>query len=176
MRIPEILSLSCLQISLLTIMIPSFFYWISPLFSILLSIDLHHISGVSSLDFAPEGAGWLHHWTSLLGAFGSLFYILFYIIFLVCHLSISLPRGQDDYIILTKFQLNLNLIAWSIWLPFLMSLSLGASHHLGHHVSLFLTSLSSAHHLSTSYNISYFEFVGQVAGQSKPWLLRIKPQ
>ena len=26
-------------------------------------------------------------------------YLLLYIIFLVCHLSISLPRGQDDYII-----------------------------------------------------------------------------
>ena len=81
-------------------------------FPILHHISLHHISGVSSFDFAPEGAGWLHHWTT--------------------------------------FQLNLNLIAWSIWLPFLMSLSLGASHHLGHHVPLFLTSLSSAHHLSTS--------------------------
>ena len=67
------------SISLLIVLIPSFFYWIVDLFSILLSIVLHHISGVSSFDFAPEGAGWLHHWT--------------------------------------KFQLNLNLIAWSIWLP-----------------------------------------------------------
>ena len=135
-------------------MIPSFFYWILDLFSILLYTALHHISGVSSLDFAPEGAGWLHHWTSLLGPSSSLFYILFYIIFLVCHLSISLPRGQDDYII----ELNFN----SIWISFLgasgshlMSLSLGASHHLGHRVPLFLTSLSSAHHLSTSIIIRY---------------------
>ena len=62
-----------------------------------------------------------------------------------------------------------------------MSLSLGASHHLGHLVPLFLASLSSssasfAHHLITSHNISDFEFVGQVAGQSKPRLLRIKPR
>ena len=102
-------------------------------------------------------------------------YLLFYIIFLVCHLSISLPRGQDDYIIELNF--------YSIWISFLgasgshlMSLSLGASHHLGHHVPLFLTSFSSAHHLSTSYKFSNFEFFGQVAGQSKPRLLRIKPQ
>ena len=32
---------------------------------ILLSTALPHISGVSSFDFAPEGAGWLHHWTEL---------------------------------------------------------------------------------------------------------------
>ena len=115
---PKSFHFSCLQISLLIIMIPYFFYWIVDLFSILLSISLHHISGVSSFDFAPEGAGWLHHWTT--------------------------------------FQLNLNLIVWSIWLPFLMSLSLGASHHLGHHVPLFLTSLTSAHHLSTSHNIFWF--------------------
>ena len=89
---------------------------------------LHHISGVSSFDFAPEGARWLHNWTT--------------------------------------FQLNLYLIVRSIWLPFLMSLSLGASHHSGHHVPLFLTSLSSAHHLSTSIIIRY---LGVLSGS-----LRIK--
>ena len=65
-RIPKILSspfISCLQISLLIVLIPSFFCWILDLFSISLSTILHHISGVSSFDFAPEGAGWLHHWT-----------------------------------------------------------------------------------------------------------------
>ena len=66
-RIPEILSTSIwfnwLQYSLLIVLIPSFFCWILALFSILLSTVLHHISGVSSFNFAPEGAGWLHHWT-----------------------------------------------------------------------------------------------------------------
>ena len=34
---------------------------------------------------------------------GFICYLLPYIIFLVCHLSISLPRGQDDYIIELNF-------------------------------------------------------------------------
>ena len=74
----------------------------------------------------------------------------------MCHLSISLPRGQDDYII----ELNFN----SIWIlllgasgSHLMSLSLGASYHSGHLVPLFLASLSSTSsddQLINTYNIS----------------------
>ena len=86
---PEILSTFLSSISLLIVLIPSFFYWIVDLFSILLSIVLHHISGVSSFDFAPEGVGWLHHWT--------------------------------------KFQLDLNLIAWGIWLPSYVLVTWGIS-------------------------------------------------
>ena len=89
------------SISLLIVLISSFFCWILDLFIIFLSIVLHHISGVLSFDFAPEGAGRLHHWT--------------------------------------KFQLNLNLIAWGIS-------SLGAS--------CSPLSASSADYLITSHNIS----------------------
>ena len=137
--------------------------------------------------FSSIQFNWLHilfwsFWSHLSSAESWIYsvsrYLLFYIIFLVCHLSISLPRGQDDYII----ELNFN----SIWISLLgasgshlMSSSLRASHHSGHHVPLFLASLSSAssaHYLITSHNISDIEFVGQVAGQSKPRLLRIKPR
>ena len=87
------------SISLLIVLISSFFCWILVLFSIsfsaVLPIVLHHIFGVSSFDFVPEGAGWLHHWT--------------------------------------KFQLISNLIYLGHLVP-ILSLSLGASHHSGHHV------------------------------------------
>lgn len=48
---------------LLIILIPSTVYWISDFFCISRYLVSHHIFGVSSFDFAPEGAGWLHHWT-----------------------------------------------------------------------------------------------------------------
>ena len=71
--------------------------------------------------------------------------ISLHIIFLVCHLSISLPRGQDDYIIELKFL--------SIWISLL-----GASHHSGHLIPLLLASLLSIlsyHLLITSNNNLY---------------------
>ena len=54
-------------------------------------------------------------------------YLLLYIIFLVCHLSISLPRGQDDYIIKLNFNSSWILSAWGIWSP-----SNDLTHHSGH--------------------------------------------
>ena len=94
---------------------------------------------------------WSHLYSAKSWIYSVSCYLLLYIIFLVCHLSISLPRGQDDYII----ELNFN----SIWISLLgaagshlMSLSLGASHHSGHHVPLFLLHL--LHLLITSHNIS----------------------
>ena len=47
---------------LLIILIPPAFYLISDFFCISSNTASHHISSVSSFDFAPEGAGWLHHW------------------------------------------------------------------------------------------------------------------
>ena len=50
-------SIQLTSISLLIILITYFFCWISAFFTILLSTPLHHISGVSSFDFALEGVG-----------------------------------------------------------------------------------------------------------------------
>ena len=66
-------------------------------------------------------------------------YLLLYIIFLVCHLSISLPRGQDDYII----ELHFNSIY--IWL-----FGASGSHflcpcHLGHLITWGIMSPSFWH-------------------------------
>lgn len=47
---------------ILIILISSILFWISYFFSISSYTTLHHISGVSSLDFTLEGARWLHHW------------------------------------------------------------------------------------------------------------------
>ena len=74
----------------------------------------------------------------------------------MCHLSILLPRGQDDYII----ELNLNSFGISLLgasSSHLMSSSLRASHHSGHRVPLFLASFSSTSsvdQLIKAYNIS----------------------
>ena len=85
------------------------------------------------------------HLSSAESRLSSVFHYLFlYIIFLVCHLSTSLPRGQDDYIIESKFQLNLNL----------MSSLLKASYYLGHLTPFYLESMSSFDQLIASYNIS----------------------
>ena len=97
-------------------------------------------------------------------------HLLLHIIFLVCHLSISLPRGQDDCII----ELNFNLV-WISLLgasgSHLMSSPLGASHHLGHLVPLFLASLSStssADQLIKSYNISNLSLMDKYQDSLNP--------
>ena len=94
------------SISLLTVLISSFFCWILVLFSIsfsaVLSIVLYHISGVSSFDFAPEGAGWLHHWTefqfNLNLCLGHLVPIL-----CPCHLGHLITRGIMFPLFLASF-------------------------------------------------------------------------
>ena len=131
-------------------LVQSAFFWYSRIPEIL-------STPLSSIDFKfLFWSFWSHLSSSESWIYSVSRYLLFYIIFLVCHLSISLPRVQDDYII----ELNFN----SFWISLLgasgshlMSSSLGASHHSGHHVPLFLASFSSAssaHHLITSHNIS----------------------
>ena len=54
-------------------------------------------------------------------------YLLLYIIFLVCHLSISLPRGQDDYIIELNFNSSWILSTWGILFPSYVLVTWGIS-------------------------------------------------
>ena len=101
--------------SLLISLISSLFWWISAFFNI-----LQHISGVSSLDFAPEGAGWLHHWTKFQLIFES--HCLGHLVPILCpsHLGHLISQGIVSPSFWHLCHLLHPMINWSTLITFLI--------------------------------------------------------